>query len=195
MIPDTWARFDITHYRKRGVYDFYKKISTICPNLQLPVEMQVFKIFCGQRMRKDIQCEPSQVYPPRQAYWRDCLSSRLSFTMVGLCFGLWGSVGTNAVSHHPPGSQLPITVLLFLTDLPANPPQWATVKIQTHLDNAVTLPLKCLSLIVLSERHIPSSALRVAESVLSVSLSTISLTHTNTDTAFVIFLFLSSGSS
>ena len=68
-------------------------------------------------------------------------------------------MGTNAVSHHPPGSQLPITVLLFLTDPPANPSQRAAVKIQTHLDNAVTLPLKCLSLILLSERRILSSAL------------------------------------
>lgn len=99
----------------------------------------------GGREWDEIKCEPSQVYQPRQAYQRDCLSSRLSFTVVGLCFGLWGSLGTNAVSHHPPGSQLPITVLLFLTDQPVNPSQQATVKIQTHLDNAVTYPVKCLS--------------------------------------------------
>lgn len=60
-------------------------------------------------------------------------------------------MGTNAVSHHPPGSQLSITVLLFLTDQPANPSQQATVKIYAHLDNAVTLHLKGLSFIVRSE--------------------------------------------
>ena len=83
----------------------------------------------------------------------------ISLAAVGLCVGLWGSVGTNAVAHQPPGSQLPITVLLFLTDQPANPSQQATVKIQTSLNNAVTLPLKCLSVIVISQRQILLSSL------------------------------------
>lgn len=54
-------------------------------------------------------------------------------------------MGSNAVSHHPPGSQLPITEPLLRTDQPANPSQRAAVKIQTRLDNAVTLPLQRLS--------------------------------------------------
>lgn len=97
-------------------------------------------------------------------------------------------MGTNAVSHHPPGSQLPITVLLFLTDQPTNPTQRATVKIRTHSDNAVTLLLKWLSLIPLSERHILSFALYVAQSVLSVCLSTMSHTHTYKHISLCLFL-------
>lgn len=102
--------------------------------------------------------------------------------MVGLYFSLWGSVGTNAVSHHPPGSQLPITVLLFLTDQPANPSQQATVKIQSHLDNAVTLHLKCLSFILLSEKHLLSFCYSVCSFAFSISHTV----HTNTDAALII---------
>lgn len=97
-------------------------------------------------------------------------------------------MGTNAVSHHPLGSQLPITVLLFVTDQPANPSQRATVKTQTHLDNAVTLTLKCLSFILLCEKNIFSFALCVL--ILSFEfLSQLSLSNMHTYTHSNLQLF------
>lgn len=95
---------------------------------------------------RQAKCISQDRHAKEIAYHRDYLSPRW------VCaFALWGSVGTNAASHHSPGIQLPITAQLFPTDQAANATQRATVKTQTHLDHAVTLPLKCLSLILLSE--------------------------------------------
>lgn len=188
----TWARCDIAPYRKKRYFIFvawhkvHQQLVQICSSQW---KYEYLKHYVGREWEKRSNVSPVKCINQDRHTKEIASSSRLSFTVVGLCFGLWGSVGTNAVSHHPPGSQLPITVLLFLTDQPANPSQRATVKIQTHLDNTVTRPLKCLSLILLSESRILSFALCVAQSVLSLSLSPISLTHTNTNASFFSFFY------
>lgn len=130
------------------------------PKLQL-LSIKFFSSHVGNEQKKrqtvrQAKCINQDGHAKEIAYHRDYLSPRW------VCaFALWGSVGTNAASHHSPGSQLPITAQLFPADQAANATQRATVKTQTHSDHAVTLPLKCLSLILLSEGDFLSLALMI----------------------------------